>query len=98
MALFAAASRFLNLRYAATLICLCFATFLAVTAGLVLERPLPALPFVAGGLPARQRGPDPQFPSTQTLTAREPGRHGPEATALQGPRGRVYRGCVLGQS
>jgi hypothetical protein len=48
VALFAAASRFLNLRYAATLVCLCFATFLAVTAGLVLERPLPALPFVAG--------------------------------------------------
>jgi hypothetical protein len=47
LALFAAASRFLNLRYVATLLCLCFATFLAVTAGLLLERPLPALPFVA---------------------------------------------------
>ncbi|MCA1687818.1 MAG: hypothetical protein LC714_04335 [Actinobacteria bacterium] len=47
LALFAAASRFLNLRYPATFLCLCFATFLAVTAGLSLERPLPALPFVA---------------------------------------------------
>jgi len=49
LALFAAASRFLNLRYVATLLCICFATFLAVTVGLLLERPLPALPFVAGG-------------------------------------------------
>jgi hypothetical protein len=47
LALFAAASRFLNLRYVATLICLCAAAFLAVTAGLLLGRPLPALPFVA---------------------------------------------------
>jgi hypothetical protein len=47
MALFAAASRFLNLRYVATLICVCSAAFLAVTAGLLLGRPLPALPFVA---------------------------------------------------
>jgi hypothetical protein len=47
LALFAAVSRFLNLRYAATLICLVFATFLAVTTGLLLGRPLPALPFVA---------------------------------------------------
>jgi hypothetical protein len=47
LALFAAASRFLNLRYLATLLGLCLATFLAVTAGLLLERPLPALPFVA---------------------------------------------------
>jgi hypothetical protein len=47
LALFAAASRFLNLRYAATLLGLCFATFLAVTAGLLLQRPLPALPFIA---------------------------------------------------
>jgi hypothetical protein len=39
LALFAATSRFLDLRYAATL--------LAVTAGLLLERPLPALPFIA---------------------------------------------------
>jgi hypothetical protein len=47
LALFAAASRFLNLRYLATLLGLCLATFLAVTAGLLLERPLPALPFIA---------------------------------------------------
>ena len=47
LALFAAASRFLNLRYAATLLGVCFAAFLALTAGLLLERPLPALPFVA---------------------------------------------------
>jgi hypothetical protein len=47
LALFAAASRFLNLRYLATLLGLCLATFLAMTAGLLLERPLPALPFVA---------------------------------------------------
>ena len=47
LALFAAASRFLSLRYAATLICLIFATFIAVTAGLLLGRPLPALPFIA---------------------------------------------------
>ena len=47
LALFAAASRFLHLRYAATLLGLCFATFLAVTAGLLLARPLPALPFIA---------------------------------------------------
>ena len=47
LALFAAASRSLNLRYLATLLCVCFATFLAVCAGLLLERPLPALPFIA---------------------------------------------------
>lgn len=47
LALFAAASRFLNLRYVATLLGICFATFLAMTAGLLLERPLPALPFIA---------------------------------------------------
>ena len=47
LSLFAAASRFLNLRYLATLLGLCLATFLAVTAGLLLERPLPALPFIA---------------------------------------------------
>jgi hypothetical protein len=47
LALFAAASRFLDLRYAASLIGICFAAFLAVTAGLLLERPLPALPFIA---------------------------------------------------
>jgi hypothetical protein len=47
LALFAAASGFLDLRYLATLLCTCFATFLAVTAGLLLERPLPVLPFIA---------------------------------------------------
>ncbi len=47
LALFAAASRFLNLRYVATLLGICFTAFLAVTAGLLLERPLPALPFIA---------------------------------------------------
>ncbi len=47
LALFAAASRFLNLRYVATLLSICFAAFLAVTAGLLLERPLPALPLIA---------------------------------------------------
>ena len=47
LALFSAASRFLNLRYITTLLGLCFATLLAVTAGLLLERPLPALPFIA---------------------------------------------------
>ena len=47
LALFAAASRFLNLRYPATLLSVCFATVLALTAGLLLERPLPALPFIA---------------------------------------------------
>jgi hypothetical protein len=47
LALFAAASRFLDLRYAATLLGICFAAFLAVTAGLLLQRPLPALPFIA---------------------------------------------------
>ena len=47
LALFAAASLFLNLRYLPTLLGVCFATFLAATAGLMLERPLPALPFIA---------------------------------------------------
>jgi hypothetical protein len=47
LALFAAASRFLDLRYVATLLGLCFAAFLAVTASLLLQRPLPALPFIA---------------------------------------------------
>ena len=49
LALFAAASRSLGLRYAATLISLCLATFAAVTTGLLLGRPLPARPFVAVG-------------------------------------------------
>jgi hypothetical protein len=47
LALFAAAARFLNLRYVATLLGVCFAAFLAVAASLLLERPLPALPFIA---------------------------------------------------
>jgi len=47
LALFAAAGRFLDLRYAATLLGVCAAAFLAVTAGLLLARPLPALPFIA---------------------------------------------------
>jgi hypothetical protein len=47
LALFAAASRFLDLRYAATLLSIYFGAFLAVTAGLLLQRPLPALPFIA---------------------------------------------------
>ena len=47
LALFAAASLFLDLRYPATLLCVCAAMFLAMTAGLLLERPLPALPFAA---------------------------------------------------
>jgi len=47
LALFAAAGRFLDLRYAATLLGVCFGAFLAVTAGLLLQRPLPALPFIA---------------------------------------------------
>jgi hypothetical protein len=47
LALFTAASRFLNLRYRATLLCTCFSVFFAVVFGLLLERPLPALPFIA---------------------------------------------------
>ena len=47
VALFTAASRYLNLRYFATLLCVCLGAFLALSAGLLLERPLPALPFIA---------------------------------------------------
>ena len=47
LALFAAASCTLNLRYVATLFCICFATFFTVAVGLLLERPLPVLPFIA---------------------------------------------------
>ena len=47
LALFAASSRFLDLRYAATLLGVCLAAFLALSTGLLLGRPLPALPFVA---------------------------------------------------
>lgn len=48
LALFAGVSRTLGLRYTATLIGLCAAAFLALSAGLLLGRPLPALPFIAG--------------------------------------------------
>ena len=37
----------MNLRYLATLLCVCFGAFLALSGGLLLERPLPALPFIA---------------------------------------------------
>ncbi len=47
LALFAAAARSLDLRYAATLLGVCAAAFLAITVGLLLVRPLPALPFIA---------------------------------------------------
>jgi hypothetical protein len=47
LTLFAAAARSLDLRYAATLLGVCAAAFLAVTVGLLLARPLPALPFIA---------------------------------------------------
>ena len=47
LALFAAVSCSLELRYSATLLAVCAAAFLAVTAGLLLVRPLPALPFIA---------------------------------------------------
>ena len=47
LTLFAAAGRFLDLRYTATLLAVCTAAFLAVTTGLLLARPLPALPFIA---------------------------------------------------
>jgi hypothetical protein len=40
-------SCFLELRYVATLLGVGSAVFAAVTTGLLLERPLPALPFVA---------------------------------------------------
>lgn len=47
LTLFAATARSLDLRYTATLLAVCTAAFLAVTAGLLLARPLPALPFIA---------------------------------------------------
>ncbi len=47
MALFAAAAHFLDLRYTATLLSVSSAAFLAATVGLLLGRPLPALPFIA---------------------------------------------------
>ena len=45
LALFAAASLLLDLRYPATLLCVCAAMLLAVTSGLLLAPPLPAVPF-----------------------------------------------------
>jgi hypothetical protein len=47
MTLFAAAARSLDLRYTTTLLAVCAAAFLAVTTGLLLARPLPALPFIS---------------------------------------------------
>jgi hypothetical protein len=47
LALFVAVSCLLELRYVATLLGVGSAVFVAVTMGLLLERPLPALPFVA---------------------------------------------------
>lgn len=47
LALFAAMSRTLGLRYPLTLSCCLGATLLAMTAALLLERPLPALPFIS---------------------------------------------------
>lgn len=47
LALFAAMSRFLGLRYALSLVGVCAGAFLAVTVGLLLDRPLPALPFIS---------------------------------------------------
>ena len=47
MTLFAATARSLDLRYTATLLAVCAAAFLAVIVGLLLARPLPALPFIA---------------------------------------------------
>jgi hypothetical protein len=36
-----------DMRYLATLLSVCIGAFLALSAGLLLERPLPALPFIA---------------------------------------------------
>ena len=47
LALFAAVARLLDLRSKLTLASGCAATVLAMTAGLLLERPLPALPFIS---------------------------------------------------
>jgi hypothetical protein len=47
IALFAYVARALDFHYPLTLICCCAATALALTAGLLTERPLPALPFIA---------------------------------------------------
>jgi hypothetical protein len=55
LALFAANNHSLNLHYRATLLRISFATFLAVTAGLLLERPLPALSVRRHRMCTRQR-------------------------------------------
>ncbi|MBA3792432.1 MAG: hypothetical protein H0X23_14555 [Rubrobacter sp.] len=47
IALFAATSRFLNLNYTFTITASLCATFLAMMCGLILSRPLPALPFIS---------------------------------------------------
>lgn len=47
LALFACISRALDFHYPLTFICCCAAVLLALTIGLLLERPLPALPFIA---------------------------------------------------
>lgn len=47
LALFAATSRFLNLHYTLTLAAGLSATLITMVCGLLLERPLPALPFIA---------------------------------------------------
>lgn len=47
LALFIAMSRLLNLRYTATTIGVCAGTLLAMTTSLLLDRPLPALPFIS---------------------------------------------------
>ncbi len=47
LALFAGMSRLLGLRYALTLVCVCAGAFLAIVVGLLLDMPLPALPFIS---------------------------------------------------
>lgn len=47
LALFAYMGRALDLNYPLTLVCCCAAVPLALSTGLLLERPLPALPFIA---------------------------------------------------
>lgn len=47
LALFAGMARLLGLRYALTLVCVCAGAFLAIVVGLLLARPLPALPFIS---------------------------------------------------
>lgn len=47
LALFTAISRFLNLYYTFTIMAGLCATLLAMACGLILERPLPALPFIS---------------------------------------------------